>query len=284
MITTKENLTAVKFLQDKIKKGDSSISTKELDKISVDKCQLNQQFRNILLKKDFLGDWVIKLIDENSDLDGIPIVENKKLITRLKALWGNGIKEMKFSELMSMNIFPPATSLKILNFKLTNNPFLLFKTDYCDITLIDESKNIDGHWLDSMISKARILEVLKEFNIKSKDLTEISELDLNKLLETHFKKYFENLKRGGASNKGLIDLIIGNSVYGIELKLARELKKTTQADRALGQIHRYTDQFGTKFMVIIAGNEEDMREKCVQELIEKIKKRKCAYYYLGSND
>jgi hypothetical protein len=283
MATVKENLTAIKFFQDKIKKEENSIPTKELDKLKVDTSQSSQHFRNILLKKDFFGDWLIKVANENLDLDGTPIIDNKKLISRLKALWENDKKEMKFSELKDMNICTPATTLKIHNFKLINNS-ILFSSGYYDITLIDKNKNIDGLWLDKMINTERILDVLKDYTIKSKDLSKISELDLNKLLESHFKKYFENIKKGGTSDKGLIDLIIGDLVYGIELKLARELKKTTQADRAIGQIDRYMEKFGANFMVVIAGNEDDKKEKCVQELIKKIRNSKGTYYYLEAHD
>ena len=135
-----------------------------------------------------------------------------------------------------------------------------------------------------MINTERILDVLKDFTINSKDLSKISELDLNKLLENHFKKYFENIKKGGTSDKGLIDLIVGDLKYGIELKLARELKKTTQADRALGQIDRYMEKFGANFMVVIAGNDDDKKEKSVQDLIKKIRSGKGTYYYLEAHD
>lgn len=143
MATAKENITAVKFLQDKFKAGEKVISSKDLDKIGIEKSQSSQQFRNIQLKKDFFGEWAIKLVDDTADLDGTPIAENKKLISRLKALWENDKKEMKYSELKDMNICTPATSLKILNFKLTDNSFLV-SSGYYDITLIDNKKILMG--------------------------------------------------------------------------------------------------------------------------------------------
>jgi hypothetical protein len=283
MTTTEENLKAVLFFQDKIKKDEKSISSKDLANLNIDTSQSIQQFRNILLKKEFFGDWSISVDNENNDLDGNAIGQNKKLIARLKALWENGKKEIKFSELIDMNIFISAKSLEVHNFKLTNHSFLI-STGYYDITLIDKNKNIDGLWLDNMINTETILDVLKDFNIKSIELSKISELDLNKLLENHFKKYFENVKKGGASDKGIIDLIIGNFVYGIELKLARELKKTAQLDRALGQIDRYLEKFGVNFMVIIAGNADDKKEKSMQDLIKKIRNGRGTYYYLEAHD
>jgi len=283
MTTTKENLAAIKLLQDIIKSGKESVSPDDLRKAKVDVSNPNQTFRNLQLKKDFFGDWIIRLINEYQDLDGNPIAENKKLITRIKALWENNQKQIKFKELIAMNIFTPERTLEIQNFRLTNNSMLI-KYDYYDISVIDKNKNIDGLWLDKMISTERILDVLKDFNIKSKQIKTISELDLNKLLENHFKKYFENVKKGGTSDKGLIDLIIGEMIYGIEIKLGRELKKTTQADRAMGQIDRYMEKFGANFMVIIAGTQDDKQEKSVQGLIKKIRTSKGTYYYLESYD
>jgi hypothetical protein len=277
----KENIKVIQFFQDKIK-NNKSISIKDLDNLQIDNNIINQKYRNIILKKDFFGDWVIEIINPDLDLDGNSISDNKKLISRLKALWENNIKAIKFSELIEMNILPSKASLLILNFKLTNNSFLV-SNEYYDISIVDKSKSIDGLFLDNAINTDSILDVLKHFTISAQELAKISELQLNKILEEHFKNYFQNVKKGGASDKGLIDLIIGDLVYGIELKLARELKDTAESDRAKGQIDRYMDKFGNNFMVIIAGSDTEKKEKTIQDLIKKIKKNKGAIYYLETN-
>jgi hypothetical protein len=283
MTTKKENLIAIKLLHDRIKNGKDSVSTNELEKAKVDISLSTQTFRNVLLKKDFFGDWVIRVNNDSLDLNGNPISENKKLISRLKALWENDQKKIKVKELNALNIYSPANTIDIQNFRLTDNSMLV-KYDFYDISLIDKNKNIDGLWIDKMIGTERILDVLNDFSIKSTQIKTISELDLNKLLENHFKKYFENVKKGGTSDKGLIDLIIGDMIYGIELKLGRELRKTTQADRAIGQIDRYMEKFGANFMVVIAGTQDDKNEKSVQNLIKKIRNSKGTYYYLEPCD
>lgn len=277
----KENIKLIQFFQDKIKNNES-ISIKDLDNLKIDKNIINQKFRNIILKKDFFGDWIIEIINPNLDLDGNSISNNKKLIARLKALWENNFKTIKFSELIEMNILPSEASLLICNFKLTNNSFLV-SNGYYDISIIDKSKSIDGLFLDNAINTNSILDVLNHFTISSQELEKISELQLNKILEEHFKNYFQNVKKGGISDKGLIDLIIGDLVYGIELKLARELKDTAEADRAKGQIDKYMEKFGNNFMVIIAGSAAEKKEKTIQDLIKKIKNGKGAIYYLETN-
>ena len=61
----KENIKVIQFFQDKIKNNES-ISIKDLDNLKIDKNIINQKFRNIILKKDFFGDWIIEI--SNPDL------------------------------------------------------------------------------------------------------------------------------------------------------------------------------------------------------------------------
>jgi hypothetical protein len=103
---------------------------------------------------------------------------------------------------------------------------------------------------------------------------------LNKLLEDHFKKYFESVRKGDTTNQGLIDLNIGNKKFVIELKLARELKKSHQSDRAIGQIERYMKEFTNNFMFVVAGNHEDKQEKYCQILKKKLDECGGFYYYI----
>lgn len=109
----------------------------------------------------------------------------------------------------------------------------------------------------------------------------MKELDLNKELEDHFRKHFMIEKRGGRSNEGDIDLIIGaNHDYGIKLKLAKELTKANISQKTICQIELYTRQFKGRFMLIVAGSEMDKNYKFVSEVVRKAKNNNCAYYYL----
>ena len=105
---------------------------------------------------------------------------------------------------------------------------------------------------------------------------------MNKELEDHFRKYFENVKKGGRSLKGDIDLLLGsNYEYGIELKLAKKLLKSSDCDRAVGQIENYTKDFNkSNFMLIIAGDSEYEYEKNIKRVSAKAKECNCDYYYL----
>ena len=123
---------------------------------------------------------------------------------------------------------------------------------------------------------------MNSFKIQKDVFDNLSEVQLNKELEDHFRKYFENVKKGGRSLKGDIDLLLGsNYEYGIELKLAKKLLQSSSCDRAVGQIENYTKDFNkSNFMLIIAGDSEYEYEKNIKRVSAKAKECNCDYYYL----
>jgi len=273
------NIKALKGLQDFLLSGKVTIPNDQLVSLGVDTTISRQEFRNIILDKDFLGFWNLSVKNSLNDLDGNPIAENKKLLQIIKAHYENG-KNLKYQELHNLNIWTPKINFKIGNFVL--DCFLSLNSSYT-IGLIDSNKNVDNLWIDRVIDNDKILFVINKFSISKNELEKLKELDLNKMLELHFKQYFATVKKGGTSNKGLIDLILGDNVFGIELKLARELKKSDQADRAKGQIDRYKEEFKSNFMMVIAGSPEEKKEKNVQDLIRKIKETNTSFYYLEAH-
>jgi len=280
---TKENLKLIKELQGLLisnKKADE----KALQSIGIDTSLKTQEFRNVKITSDFWNGVTVSVIDNLKDLDGNPIADNKKLVLRAKNLLENGTKKIKVTELSDLNIWNPAKEIILGNIRLKNYSDFLISHDYCEIQIIDEKKNIDGLWLDNIITTDRILDVLHKFDLTTKDLAKMKELDLNKELELHFKKYFETVKKGGRSNQGDIDLILGsNHNYGIELKLAKELTKASASQKAIGQIELYTRQFKGNFMLIVAGSALDKNDKAVSEVVKKARDCKSTYYYLEAN-
>lgn len=275
MATTTTNTKALKALQEKIIKRKIDCSKDELTSLCIDLSISNQEFGNVILKKDFLGLWSISLKNELHDLDGKPISENKKLIQIIKANFESGKKELKFQELWNLNIWTSKSELKIGNFRLYS-----FLTSYYNIELIDKNRSVDNLWADSVIDKDKVFEVIHKFNVANNDLAKMKELELNKLLEVHFKNFFSTVKKGGTSNKGLVDIVLGDNKFGIELKLARELKKSDQADRAYGQADRYKEEFKSNFMLLIAGSLDEKGEKSVGDLLKKLQKQNIFYYYI----
>jgi hypothetical protein len=261
--------------------SDNTVDNAALRKIGIDTTVKSQQFGNVKITNDFWNGLSVSLVDNQRDLDGNLISSNKKLIGRVKNLFENGTKRISVSELKDMNIWNPAKEIPIGNIMLKNYSDFLFSYDYYEIKIIDEKKNIDGLWKDSVISTTTVLDVLHKFDIATSRLLKMKELDLNKDLECHFRQHFMTVKKGGRSNEGDIDLIIGtNHNYGIELKLAKELTKANISQKAIGQIELYTRQFKGNFMLIIAGSEMDKNDKFVSEVVRKARNSNCAYYYL----
>lgn len=278
---TNENVKTIKDLQNLV------ISQKTIDEVALRSIGIDpkikyQEFKNIRLSYDSWNGIKLTLLDETCDLDGIPISTNQKLISRVKNLYENEKYEIPFKDLLELNIWTPAKKIVLGNILLRNYSDFLFTREYYEIQIIDENKNIDNLWKDKAINSDIILDVLNKFHLSAKQFASMKELELNKLLQVHFKTYFETVKKGGPSNQGLIDLIIGsNHNYGIELKLAKELSKASASQRAIGQIELYTKQFKGNFMLIIAGLSSEKNEKTITELVKKAKDCKCQYYYLN---
>lgn len=280
---TKENVKLIKELQ-KLLLSNKKADEKALQSIGIDTSLKTQEFKNVKITNDFWNGLTVSVIDNLKDLDGNPIADNKKLVLRAKNLLENGTKKIKVTELSDLNIWNPAKEIILGNIRLKNYSDFLISYDYYEIQIIDEKKNIDGLWLDNVITTDRILDVLHKFDLTAKELAKMKELDLNKELEVHFKKYFETVKKGGRSNQGDIDLILGsNHNYGIELKLAKELTKASASQKAIGQIELYTRQFKGNFMLIVAGLASDKNDKAVSEVVKKAKDCKSTYYYLEAH-
>jgi hypothetical protein len=279
----KENSKLIKDLQTLLlsnKKADE----KALQAIGIDTTIKSQEFRNVKISNDFWNGLTVEVIDNLKDLDGNPISENKKLISRVKNLMENGNKKINITELSELNIWNPAKDIVLGNLRLKNFSDFLFTYEHYEIQIIDEKKNIDGLWLDNVITTDRILDVLKKYSLTARQLSSMNEMDLNKDLEVLLKQHFETVKKGGRSNQGDIDLIIGsNHNYGIELKLAREIAKAAASQKAIGQIELYTRQFKGNFMLIVAGKSSEKNEKSVSEVVRKAKDCKCTYYYIDAD-
>lgn len=276
----KENLKLINDLQKLVKEGETKLDDDFVSKYKIDKLK-NLKFRNLEIDENFWGNYVVKIIDEDRDLDGNEISENKQLLKKLKSLSDNDVDEIELDVLVKMNILTPATRIRVGNFSLKSKESILdwnISDDCYKISIFDEEKNIDNLWTDEAITKNRILDVLHDFEFNDEIYKKNSETKLNSLLEKHFKTYFENIKKSSTSNKGLIDLVIGeNNDFGIEMKLARELKKTDQCDRAVGQFNRYSEEFEDEFLIVVFGTLEEKNEKYVKVLRNTTGKAK--YYY-----
>jgi hypothetical protein len=266
----------------------SDITKDELEEIGIDVSKGSQKFGNIEISNSFFGGLEIQIIDSKKDLEGNLLSKNKDLLQKIKNTINNGSYNINQEELKEYGVFEIDDELVIGNVKLydpTLSNFissLISSVKTYTIELIDEDKNAGGLWKDDLINKKNVLKVLHSFKIEKSEFDELTEVQLNKRLEQHFRDFFENVKKGGRSLKGDIDLLLGsNHEYGIELKLAKQLLSSSSCDRAVGQIEHYTEDFDEgNFMLIIAGDSEYEYEKNIKRVNAKAKDCDCDYYYL----
>lgn len=174
-----KNIKGVKTIQELLLQGKKEIKKSELESLGIDTSLKKFEILNIKFEKDlFFDKYYISVIDKLKDLDGNLIRENNKLSHRIHSLWEAGKKEILFKDLYSLNIPTIASEIKIGNVLLSN--YMGIDKSY-DITLINKEKNIDNKWLDSSVTRARVLDVLIEFSYDNKML-ELAEVPLNKEL------------------------------------------------------------------------------------------------------
>jgi hypothetical protein len=278
-MTTKanENVKGIKAIQERLIQGKKEIKKSDLEGLGFDTSNRKFEIRNIKVEKDLLFDtFYFSVSDKQKDLNGNPIGQNTKLLHRIHTLYEAGKREFPFSELHALNILPLPSEIKIGNILLSN--YLGIDKSY-DITLIDKEKNIDNKWLDSSVTMTRVLDTLMNFQYDKKML-ELAEVPLNKELENYFKEHFESVKKSDTSNKGLIDLTIGNekNKIAIELKLSRKLKQANDSQKCRGQIEDYHKQFGENLILIVAGLKSEMDDKYVSAAIDKAASLGIKYY------
>jgi Holliday junction resolvase len=264
----KGNIIGIKTIQDLVRRGIKEINKSELTNLGFDTSLKEIVIRNIKIEKNnLLGTYNLSIINKYDDINGNPISENVSLIHRIHNLWEAGRKEINFSDLIDLNIFTPASEIKIGNIRLSN--YLGIDESY-DISLINNEKNIDNRWLDLAVKMSRVMDTLIKFPFDQKML-QLPEVPLNKVLEKYFKEHFESVKKSDTSNKGLIDLTIGNekTKIAMELKLARKIKLASESQKCRGQIEDYKKQFGSNLILVIAGEKGDRQEKYLQECIKK---------------
>ena len=281
--------TIMKELKNLLIRNSIDVITKDdLEGIGIDVSKGTQKFGNIEISDSFFGGLEIKIVDSKKDLEGNLLTKNKDLLQKIKNTLSNGSYEINQEELKEYGVFSIDDELVIGNVKLYDQTLsnlissIFSSVKYYTIELIDEDRNAGGLWKDDLITKKNVLKVLNSFKIQKDVFDNLSEVQLNKELEDHFRKYFENVKKGGRSLKGDIDLLLGsNYEYGIELKLAKKLLQSSSCDRAVGQIENYTKDFNkSNFMLIIAGDSEYEYEKNIKRVSAKAKECNCDYYYL----
>lgn len=276
---TNEISIAVKYLQQLLFQEKNEYSKVEIERGGFDINLKKFEIGNIKVEKDSIfGFYSISIIDKQKDIYGKFINENIAFIHKIRSLWEAGKRQILFSEVYACDIITKTSEIKIGNILLSN--YLGFSKSY-DISLVDKEKNIDNKWLDIAVTMNRTIDVLLKFNYNDQ-LLQLAEVPLNKEIDKHFKEHFESVKKSDVSNKGLIDLSIGNdkNKVAIELKLSRKLKLANESQKCRGQIEDYKNQFGSNLILVIAGEKKDRQEKYLQECIKKTESLGIKYFFI----
>lgn len=275
----KEIEPKLKFLQDTWKEGYSIIKKSTMEKQGFDTNHDKIIIGNFKLDKGYIfGDYDFALIDKKKDLDNNPIYENKLAKAHLQALIRQGITEIHSKELHPFNL---NTKLG----KMTFENIIIYQIGLSQsyrIDFVDKEKGIENKIKDHRIDFKKVLNTLQNFELSKKTLKESTEVQLNKQLEEHFRKYFENAHRSSGNLRGAFDLDLGKMNFVIEMKLASSLKKTGERDRASGQAKRYLQDFKkNNFLMLVIGDNLERLDRNVISLEAEIKNDyKCYFHFL----
>lgn len=279
------NRETLKVIQGKFLEGKGSISFSEMERLGIKDTEKIVVVGNLRLKRnEFLEYYSISLIDEENDLDGLPIRENRRLFQRLEALWEEGKDEIGFEELKKLNIYTPKSTLLLKNFRLNNFHVLAITRDSYSISLIEDDKDPQGKWIDEATNVDRVLIELKTF--MASPATRQREAAVEKELFAFFRDRFHSVQRqvyiGGGVKALKIDFDFANGRVGLELKLAESLLNSTEKQRLIGQMHDYTTKRykPENFILVVAGVAPLRSDPTISE-IRSLVKAKSHFHYIN---
>lgn len=260
-------------------KGKTSLTDGEFAKLRVKISNGRRDLGNLSIKKGLLGGYNLTLINSKKDLDGILFSEKTDLLRKLISKWDNGTKSISFDEMKKLNIYTPDTTIKVGNFILESG--FLSGSKY-EIRLRDTKKDSLGRWIDSEVTISRIITEIKKLEEELKVVK--TEKALQKLIYNHLNKAFHSVSTEvsiGDLKTTKIDIEVGKKI-GIELKMAKGLKKSAEFQRTIGQItHEYPKKYEKEKLVLIVGGEKGLRaSREIKEISGVVKKQKSYFYYL----
>ena len=149
------------------------------------------------------------------------------------------------------------------------------------------SINKDGRVPDNAANVEQIIKVVKEFKpIRENRLKDgYTEKSIeNQLVKFLKDKYVSITQQHGIESKNArsIDIDVANGVAGLELKLAKNCKKTAELDRLYGQLEAYrkTKYRNDNLVLVVVGTKEESYDTILQDVQQICKKCKAWYLYI----
>lgn len=158
----------------------------------------------------------------------------------------------------------------------------------------DEKKKItlrDNFIQDDKVTVSLVFEKIKLFKPEIIDGRKngFTEKDIHKQMEKYFKDIFQNvtMEHGIESkNAKAIDIDIANGKAGIEVKVAHELLKEGEWDRAIGQMVKYTRKKYNKenFIVVVVGFEKDFRNSMLSDVEDDVHSNNGLFWFANADE
>lgn len=144
---------------------------------------------------------------------------------------------------------------------------------------------------DSKVTVSLVYEKIKGFKpeIVEGRKNGFTEKDIHKQMEKYFKDIFQNvtMEHGIESkNAKAIDIDIANGKAGIEVKVAHELLKEGEWDRAIGQMVKYTRKKyrNENFIVVVVGFEKDFRNSMLSDVEDDVHSNKGLFWFVNADE
>lgn len=135
--------------------------------------------------------------------------------------------------------------------------------------------------------RKNVIKTIKSCEKYISKLQNISESKLEEILAYQLKKKFEvntQFSLGGLKGaREKVDIDLGNGRFGIELKLAKTLRKSNERNRLLGQIDLYIQRkYSSKnILVVIIGEAKYQQDAVILELQSIITQKNVGFYFMA---
>ncbi|MCS6820776.1 MAG: hypothetical protein NZ551_02805 [Microscillaceae bacterium] len=137
------------------------------------------------------------------------------------------------------------------------------------------------------LTMENVLYVLRSTGIHATWAEKATEQAIEQYIAQKLARYFSPVHTQykfvpGKYRRERIDIDLGEGKIGIEVKLAKLLKKSNERNRLLGQIDFYLQTHYTinTLLVVIVGQAHDWENKYLKEALSLLKRKRCKVFLL----
>jgi hypothetical protein len=227
----------------------------------------------ILNPRTFFSGYKIGIANTSLDFNGSPIENSIALFEHINKLWRQEKKKFPVDDLYLFDVHEQFGAVLIHNVKIeVYEQNVFFK-------LIDKQRSPRGRWLDEYVNYKNVLTEIQKVSISKSTFKNSNEVELTKNIADQMSESFLSVKIGTGKNGG-IDILMGDSAFGIEIKLVEALTASGR-QRTKGQIAEYAKQLKSpeKLMLMVIGDSKSRQTANVRELETEIEDLGSHFYY-----